>query len=232
MSDSIITRYQNVKNRVHQACLDANRDPESVQLLAVSKTKPIEDIEILSKNGQKSFGENYVQESLTKIEICPDLEWHFIGPIQSNKTKPIAENFQWVHSVDRLKIAQRLSMQRPIDLPPLNVLLEVNISGQSSKAGFSAQEVLELAPQIADLPNLNLRGLMAIPQQADTLEAQREPFAKMNHLLKQLQQQYPDWHLDTLSMGMSGDLEAAIYEGATIVRIGTDIFGARDYSQK
>ncbi|WEJ62329.1 YggS family pyridoxal phosphate-dependent enzyme [Thiomicrorhabdus lithotrophica] len=231
MSDSIITRYQNVKNRVHQACLDANRDPESVQLLAVSKTKPIEDIQILSKNGQKSFGENYVQESLAKIEICPDLEWHFIGPIQSNKTKPIAENFQWVHSVDRLKIAQRLSLQRPTDLPPLNILLEVNISEQASKAGFSPQEVLEFAPQIAALPNLNLRGLMAIPQQADVLEEQRKPFAKMHQLLKQLQQQYPDWHLDTLSMGMSGDLEAAIYEGATMVRIGTDIFGARDYSK-
>ena len=172
MTDSIITRYQNVKNRIHQACLDANRNPESVQLLAVSKTKPIEDIQTLAKNGQQSFGENYVQESLTKIEICPDLEWHFIGPIQSNKTKSIAEKFQWVHSVDRLKIAQRLSLQRPTDLPPLNILLEVNISGQSSKAGFTPQEVLELAPQIAALANLNLRGLMAIPQQADTLEAQ------------------------------------------------------------
>ena len=231
MTDSIITRYQNVKNRIHQACLDAKRDPESVQLLAVSKTKPIEDIQILSKNGQKSFGENYVQESLTKIEICPDVEWHFIGPIQSNKTKPIAEKFQWVHSVDRLKIAQRLSLQRPTDLPPLNILLEVNISEQASKAGFSPQEVLEFAPQIAELSNLNLRGLMAIPQQADTLEEQRKPFAKMHQLLKRLQQQYPDWHLDTLSMGMSGDLEAAIHEGATMVRIGTDIFGARDYSK-
>lgn len=231
MSDSIITRFQNVKNRVHQACLDANRDPESVQLLAVSKTKPIKDIQVLSENGQKSFGENYVQESLAKIEVFPDLEWHFIGPIQSNKTKPIAENFEWVHSVDRLKIAQRLSMQRPIDLPPLNILLEVNISGQSSKAGFNAQEILEFAPQIAELPNLRLRGLMAIPQQADSLEQQRRPFAKMQQLLKQLQQQYPDWELDTLSMGMSSDLEAAIHEGATIVRIGTDIFGARDYSQ-
>lgn len=230
MTDSIESRYQHVKNRIDQACKKANRPIESVQLLAVSKTKPIEDIQALAAVGQNSFGENYLQESLTKIEICPELEWHFIGPIQSNKTKPIAEHFQWVHSVDRLKIAQRLSQQRPIDLPKLNILLEINISEESSKAGFTPKELLDVAPQIAELPNLQLRGLMAIPQPAASLDEQRKPFAKMNQLLTKLQTLLPDQTLDTLSMGMSGDLEAAIQEGASIVRIGTDIFGARDYS--
>lgn len=231
MTDSIESRYQHVKNRIDQACKKANRPIESVQLLAVSKTKPIEDIQALAAVGQNSFGENYLQESLTKIEICPELEWHFIGPIQSNKTKPIAEHFQWVHSVDRLKIAQRLSQQRPIDLPKLNILLEINISEESSKAGFTPKELLDVAPQIAELPNLQLRGLMAIPQPAASLDEQRKPFAKMNQLLIKLQTLLPNQKLDTLSMGMSGDLEAAIQEGASIVRIGTDIFGARDYSQ-
>ncbi|WP_040727695.1 YggS family pyridoxal phosphate-dependent enzyme [Thiomicrorhabdus sp. Kp2] len=231
MSETIESRYQDVKNRIHQACIEANRSLDSVQLLAVSKTKPIEDIQALTKLGQHAFGENYLQESLAKIEVCPELEWHFIGPIQSNKTKPIAENFQWVHSVDRLKIAQRLSQQRPSDLPDLNILLEVNISEQASKAGFTAQEIMEIAPQIAELPHLNLRGLMAIPQVAETTEQQRKPLAKMRQLMEQIQQAHPDWQFDTLSMGMSGDLEAAIFEGATIVRIGTDIFGARDYSK-
>ena len=231
MTDTIEKRYETVQNRINQACKNAQRETGSVKLLAVSKTKPIEDIQALSKIGQHAFGENYLQESLTKIAVCSELEWHFIGPIQSNKTKPIAENFQWVHSVDRLKIAQRLSQQRPSNLPKLNVLLEVNISNEPSKAGFTSQEILELAPQIAALPNLNLRGLMAIPQIAKTFEEQREPFAKMQTLLAQIQQAHPDWQFDTLSMGMSGDLEAAIYEGATIVRIGTDIFGARDYQK-
>lgn len=231
VTNTIENRYQDVKNRIDQACKKANRANHSVQLLAVSKTKPIEDIQALAAIGQQMFGENYLQESLAKIEICPELEWHFIGPIQSNKTKPIAEKFQWVHSVDRLKIAQRLSQQRPTDLPKLNILLEVNISEEESKAGFTPEEVLQLAPQIAELPNLQLRGLMAIPQIAKTEAEQRAPFAKMRALLEQIQHNYPDWQFDTLSMGMSGDLEAAIMEGATIVRIGTDIFGARDYSK-
>jgi len=229
MTASIVARYENVKNRVYQACLNANRNPESVQLLAVSKTKPIEDIQTLVKNGQHAFGENYLQESLTKIAICPNEEWHFIGPIQSNKTKPIAENFQWVHSVDRLKIAQRLSQQRPQAMKPLNILLEVNISEEPSKSGFTPQDIIELSPQIANLPNLNLRGLMAIPQKTEGVENQRKPFTKMKKLLDELQAQHPSWQFDTLSMGMSADLEAAIFEGATIVRIGTDIFGAREY---
>ena len=228
MSTSLIERFHSVQNRIDQACLDAKRSPESVRMLAVSKTKPLEDILVLAENGQICFGENYVQESLLKIAQSPELEWHFIGPIQSNKTKPIAEHFDWVHSVDRLKIAQRLSRQRPTNLAPLNILLEVNISDEPSKAGFTPQEVLEVAQEIANLPNLRLRGLMAIPQRAESFEEQRKPFALMRVLLNTLQQDHPDCQLDTLSMGMSADLEAAIMEGATMVRIGTDIFGARD----
>lgn len=230
-SEQLLERYQQVQKRIQQACLKYGRDINSVQLLAVSKTKPIEDIQTLAADGQKDFGENYLQESLAKIKISPELNWHFIGPIQSNKTKPIAENFQWVHSVDRLKIAQRLSMQRPADLAPLNILLEVNINNETSKTGFKTDEIFDTAKQIASLPNLNLRGLMAIPQKTDSFEKQCQPFAEMQQLLNKLQQQNPDLNLDTLSMGMSADLEAAIKEGATTVRIGTDIFGARDYNQ-
>ncbi len=229
MSNSLIERYQTVQQRIQAACLQADRSDKSVSLLAVSKTKPIKDIQQLAEYGQLCFGENYLQESLLKIERCPALEWHFIGPIQSNKTKAIAEHFQWVHSIDRLKIAQRLSQQRPDHFPPLNILLEVNISREPSKAGFHPDVLLEIAPEIAKLPNLTLRGLMAIPQKLDgdtTLDAQRQPFAKVRQLLEQLNQTH-GWSLDTLSMGMSADLEAAIIEGATIVRIGTDIFGKR-----
>jgi len=231
MSDPLIERYQSVKDRVKQACINAQRPIDSVTLLAVSKTKPIEDISQLAKNGQSCFGENYLQESLLKIAAEPELEWHFIGPIQSNKTKPIAENFAWVHSVDRLKIAQRLSQQRPKEMPALNLLLEVNISDETSKAGFMADELLQVAEAIAELPNIKLRGLMAIPQKASDLETQRQPFMKMKNLLNTLNKAHPEWQLDTLSMGMSADLEAAIMEGATMVRIGTDIFGARDYAK-
>lgn len=226
MTSSLIQRYQNVQKRIDTAMQSANRT-DHLQLLAVSKTKPIEDIIALADIGQQAFGENYVQEALVKIEQRPDLEWHFIGPIQSNKTKPIAENFQWVHSVDRFKIARRLSEQRPDDLPPLNILLEVNISNEPSKTGFSAQEVLDTAKEIIALPNLTLRGLMAIPAKAQTYEEQKQPFHQMKQLLASLQKAFPEGSIDTLSMGMSADLEAAIEEGATIVRIGTDIFGAR-----
>lgn len=231
MSSPLLDRYQSIKTRIQQACLQAQRPVDSVSLLAVSKTKPIEDIIELSEQGQLCFGENYLQESLLKIQQCPELEWHFIGPIQSNKTKAIAEHFQWVHSVDRLKIALRLSQQRPEQLLPLNILLEVNISEEPSKAGFTPNELLKVAPEIAALPNVKLRGLMAIPQKAEGLEAQRKPFAKMRQLLEQLNALHPEWQLDTLSMGMSADLEAAIMEGATLVRIGTDIFGARNIPQ-
>lgn len=232
MTDNLIQNYEKVKTRIKQACKAYNRPLDSVLLLAVSKTKPIEAIQTIAKQGQLAFGENYVQESLQKIAAEPDLEWHFIGPIQSNKTKHIAAEFQWVHSVDRLKIAQRLNDQRPAELPALNILLEVNISNEESKAGFHANEVLSAAEQIAQMPNLSLRGLMAIPQKADNTLDQRKPFAALRELLQTLKQHHPDWPLDTLSMGMSADLEAAIAEGATIVRIGTDIFGARDYSKK
>lgn len=229
MNTLLLNRYHQVLERIESTSKKAHR-LQKPDLLAVSKTKPIEDIIELSNHGQRAFGENYVQEALEKIAIRPDLEWHFIGPIQSNKTRPIAEHFQWVHSVDRFKIAKRLSEQRPKGLSPLNVLLEVNISDEDSKSGFSADKILEMSSEIASLPNLKLRGLMAIPKRAETLEAQREPFKKMQQLLIQMQTKLPNENLDTLSMGMSADLEAAILEGATIVRIGTDIFGARDYS--
>lgn len=230
MPSDLITRYTSVLQRIDTACQQSQRQANSVALLAVSKTKPIESVRELAKQGQQAFGENYVQEALEKIAVLPELEWHFIGPIQSNKTKPIAENFAWVHSVDRLKIAQRLSAQRPETLAPLQILLEVNISNEANKAGFSTDDLLSFAREIAQLPNLTLRGLMAIPQAETNHEKQRQPFAKMQQLLTTLQQQLPECQLDTLSMGMSGDLEAAIQEGATMVRIGTDIFGARDYT--
>jgi pyridoxal phosphate enzyme (YggS family) len=216
------SNYQQVLNRINKLA------KHQVLLLAVSKTKPIEQIQALAKLGQQDFGENYLQESLNKIAICPELTWHFIGPIQSNKTKLIAENFSWVHSVDRLKVANRLSNQRPEQLPSLNVLLEVNISGETSKAGLMPNEVVEMAKQVNQLPNLTLRGLMAIPIKANSYEEQRKPFKAMSELLKLCQQAIPDNQLDTLSMGMSADLEAAIEEGATIVRVGSDIFGARE----
>lgn len=227
MTTSLIQRYQNVQKRIDDAMQSANRT-DHIQLLAVSKTKPIEDIIALADIGQRAFGENYVQEALDKIAQRPDLEWHFIGPIQSNKTKPIAENVQWVHSVDRFKIARRLSEQRPDNLPPLNILLEVNISNEASKAGFSPNEILDVTKQILELPHLALRGLMAIPVKAHSHDEQKQPFHQMKLLLESMQTHFPDQPIDTLSMGMSADLEAAIEEGATIVRIGTDIFGARD----
>lgn len=229
MTTPLIERYQSVLNRIETASEKYHRI-DSVKLLAVSKTKPIEDIIELAKAGQNAFGENYLQEALSKIEQMPHLEWHFIGPIQSNKTKQIAENFQWVHSVDRLKIAQRLSSQRPEQLPPLQILLEVNVSDESSKAGFQPEDLLSIADEVIKLPNIQLRGLMAIPARANNFESQCKPFHQLKQLLEALQDKYPKATLDTLSMGMSADLEAAISEGATYVRIGTDIFGARNYS--
>ncbi|WP_144162444.1 YggS family pyridoxal phosphate-dependent enzyme [Paraburkholderia sp. BCC1885] len=221
-----------VSERIALATQLAGRDPRSITLLAVSKTFPAEDVRAAHAAGQLGFGENYVQESLTKIAALADLraslEWHFIGPLQSNKTRPVAENFDWVHSVDRLKIAQRLAEQRPAHLPPLNVCLQVNVSGEASKAGVTPAEAAEVAQAIAALPQLRLRGLMSIPEPAETIEEQRGPHRKLRELFEQLRAAGLD--LDTLSMGMSGDLEAAVLEGATIVRVGTAIFGARDYS--
>lgn len=216
-----------VQQRIATACDAAGRSPDSVQLLAVSKTKPESMIRAAAAAGQRAFGENYAQEAVDKATALADLnlEWHFIGPVQSNKTRSLASCMHWVHGIDREKIARRLSEQRPEGLPPLNICLQVNVSGEDSKSGVSEAELPDLAAAVVTLPNLLLRGLMAIPAPAADEASQREPFRRLRELMLQLQQQYPQ--LDTLSMGMSGDLEAAIAEGATLVRVGTDIFGAR-----
>ncbi|WP_343597587.1 YggS family pyridoxal phosphate-dependent enzyme [Pseudomonas sp.] len=212
--------------RIHNAAQAAGRDPASVQLLAVSKTKPAAAIREIHAAGVCDVGENYLQEALAKQEELRDLPliWHFIGPIQSNKTKAIAEHFDWVHSVDRLKIAQRLSEQRPAGLPPLNICLQVNVSGEDSKSGCAPADLPALAKAVAALPNLRLRGLMAIPEPTDDRATQEAAFGSLRQLQESLQ-----LGLDTLSMGMSHDLEAAIAQGATWVRIGTALFGARNY---
>ncbi len=204
------------------------RIDESVQLLAVSKTRSSDEIRKMASLGQLSYGENYLQEALQKIKDLGDLplEWHFIGPIQSNKTRPIAENFAWVHSVERLKIAQRLNDQRPSGLPPLNICIQVNVSDEASKSGCSLDELNELAKKIGQLPNIHLRGLMAIPQSISSFEQQCIPHAQLRKAMEKLNRE--GFNLDTLSMGMSGDLDAAIAEGATMVRIGTALFGPRD----
>jgi len=224
-------KYSAVRRQITLACENASRSPDSVSLLAVSKTRSADEVRELSRCGQRAFGENYLQEALDKIEALSDLglEWHFIGPIQSNKTRPIAEHFDWVHSVDRLKIATRLSEQRPARLPPLNICLQVNISDEASKSGCSPDELPTLAAAVARLPNLRLRGLMAIPKPEDDPQRQRAVFAQVRELLQQLQQSHPG--LDTLSMGMSADIDAAIQEGSTLVRVGTSLFGPRDYAQ-
>jgi len=223
---TIATNIAKVGTRIREAAQAAGRDPDGVLLLAVSKTQPAEAIREACDAGLHDFGENYLQEALEKQAELADLPlvWHFIGPIQSNKTKLIAEHFDWVHSVDRLKIAQRLSDQRPEHLAPLNICLQVNVSGEVSKSGCEPQEVHQLAYAIAALPRLRLRGLMAIPEPTDDPAEQRAAFARLRQLQSELQ-----LDLDTLSMGMSQDLEAAIAEGATWVRIGTALFGARTY---
>ena len=215
-----------------RACTSAHRAPAAAQLLAVSKTFPAAAVRAAHAQGQIAFGESYTQEALEKIAALADLplEWHYIGPLQSNKTRPIAEHFAWVHAVDRLKIAERLSSQRPAHLPPLNLCLQVNISGEASKSGVAPGEVLALAQAVAALPHIRLRGLMAIPEPLEGFEAQRVPFRQLRELLDTLRAAGLD--CDTLSMGMSGDLEAAIAEGATIVRVGTAIFGARQYGSE
>ncbi|MBK6636658.1 MAG: YggS family pyridoxal phosphate-dependent enzyme [Rhodocyclaceae bacterium] len=223
---SIPANLQAVVERIMRACAAAGRAPESVALLAVSKTWPVADIRAAASAGQRQFGESYLQEALPKIGALPDLEWHFIGPLQGNKTRPVAEHFAWVHSVDRLKIAQRLSEQRPPGLAPLQVCLQVNVSGEASKSGCPPDEVVALAQAVAPLPRLGLRGLMAIPAPTTDLELQRRVFARLRQLQEAINQ-LPGMHLDTLSMGMSDDMEAAIMEGATLVRVGTAIFGRR-----
>jgi pyridoxal phosphate enzyme (YggS family) len=193
----------------------------------VSKTWPADSVRAAFACGERRFGENYVQEALDKIAALADLpiEWHFIGPLQSNKTRPVAENFSWVHSVERLKIAERLSAQRPDTRPPLNVLVQVNVSGEASKSGCAPDEALDLALAVAALPRLRLRGLMAIPEPSEDAAVLHGRFAQLRHLAEQLRA--AGQAVDTLSMGMSHDLETAIAEGATMVRIGTAIFGAR-----
>ena len=221
--------YQLVCNRLQQACDQADRPRSEVKLLAVSKTKPATMVEACYNQGQRSFGENYLQDALEKIEALQHLEgldWHFIGPIQSNKTRPIATHFHWVETVCRDKIAQRLNDQRPDDMPALNVLLQVNISGEEQKAGIAPAEVEHLAELVEQLPNLTLRGLMCIPENTHDEQALTDQFEHMKALFTRLQQQHKQ--LDTLSMGMSADMALAVAHGSTEVRIGTDIFGARN----
>ncbi|RZI41828.1 YggS family pyridoxal phosphate-dependent enzyme [Herbaspirillum sp. HC18] len=226
---------QAVAERISAAARTALRDSHSIHLLAVSKTFGADAVIEAAQAGQRAFGENYLQEALDKIASVKaarpelSLEWHFIGPIQSNKTRPIAEHFDWVHSVDREKIAQRLSEQRPSHLPPLNICLQVNISGEASKSGVTPEEAAALARRVAELPHLKLRGLMAIPEPAEDFEQQRVPFRQLRQLMESLNAE--GLALDTLSMGMSADMDAAIAEGATIVRVGTAIFGHRHYAK-
>jgi pyridoxal phosphate enzyme (YggS family) len=226
---SVASKLQQVQGRIVAACTAAGRPVQSVTLLAVSKTFVADAVREAHAAGQRAFGENYVQEALDKIQALADLrdqlQWHLIGPLQSNKTRVVAEAFDWVHSVDRLKIAQRLSEQRPPQRPPLQLCLQVNISGEASKSGLAPAEVLPLARAVAALPRVQLRGLMAIPEPAGDFSAQRAPHRALRELLAECNA--AGLGLDTLSMGMSADLEAAVAEGATIVRVGTAIFGGR-----
>ncbi|EKK5377910.1 YggS family pyridoxal phosphate-dependent enzyme [Morganella morganii] len=220
-----------IRERITAAAQKCGRDPHTVTLLAVSKTKPVSALEEAIAAGQNRFGENYVQEGVEKIQYFSgntSLEWHFIGPLQSNKSRLVAEHFDWCHTVDRLKIAQRLSDQRPADKAPLNVLIQINISDENSKSGITLAELPVLAEQVAALPNVCLRGLMAIPAPETDPERQCAVFRQMETAFRELQGKYPQ--ADTLSMGMTDDMDAAITCGSTMVRIGTAIFGARNYS--
>jgi PLP dependent protein len=226
---SIELKLQQLRQRIGDACTLAERPVQSVTLLAVSKTQSADAVRRAHAAGQRFFGENYVQEALAKIETLADLraslEWHLIGPLQSNKTREVAAAFDWVHTVDRLKIAQRLSEQRPAHLPPLQVCVQINVSGEASKAGVEPAEASALALAVSLLPRLHLRGLMSIPEPADGLEAQRAPHRRLRELFEALRSR--GLALDTLSMGMSADLEAAVAEGSTMVRVGSALFGAR-----
>ncbi len=230
---TISSNLQAVRARIAAAARRYGRDPGEIALLAVSKTWPASDVRDAAAAGQRAFGENYVQEGVDKISalsalsatLAGGLEWHFIGPLQSNKTRLVAEHFDWVHSLDRLKIAQRLAEQRPASLPPLSVCLQINVSGEATKSGVALADAAALASAIAELPRLRLRGLMAIPEMTDDFAAQRLPFRRLRELYEQLCAD--GLTLDTLSMGMSHDLEAAVAEGATLVRVGTAIFGQR-----
>ncbi len=224
---TITDRLHSAINNIQTCEKKCQRISQSVQLIAVSKTKPNDDIAQAINAGQRHFGENYVQEGIDKVAFFNDplLVWHFIGPIQSNKTKLVAVSFDWVHTIDRLKIAQRLSNQRPSEQSKLNVCLQVNISGEQNKSGINADEVMSLAHEVAKLDNLSLRGLMTIGQKSDDIKVISKQFSQMNQLFETLKKEFAT--VDTLSMGMSGDLECAIENGATMVRIGSAIFGQR-----
>ncbi|WJG26530.1 YggS family pyridoxal phosphate-dependent enzyme [Vibrio furnissii] len=230
---SIQQNLEHITSQIENAQQKCGRSRSSVQLLAVSKTKPVEAILEAAEAGQRAFGENYVQEGCDKVQFFAEhhpelnLEWHFIGPLQSNKTRLIAEHFDWMHTIDRAKIAQRLSEQRSAHLPPLQVLIQVNTSGEASKSGVSENDLFTLAELISGLPNLTLRGLMSIPENVPDYASQLAAFRQLAALKDQLAEKYDG--IDTLSMGMSGDMAAAIEAGSTIVRIGTAIFGQRDY---
>ncbi|MDH3989205.1 MAG: YggS family pyridoxal phosphate-dependent enzyme [Gammaproteobacteria bacterium] len=224
----VTEKFRKIQDLLAKAAADAGRSGDHIRLLAVSKRKPVEAILEAAAAGQRDFGENFVQEGVEKIRKCgrDDLIWHFIGHLQSNKTRVVAQNFQWVHTVDRLKIARRLSEQRPVDAADLNICIEVNIDAEESKSGVNPADVQDLATEIAELPRLRLRGLMCLPAIREDFAEQRKPFAALRELLESLNSS--GLRLDTLSMGMSADYAAAIHEGATIVRVGTAIFGERE----
>lgn len=226
---TIADRLTHAQHRIEQAAEISSRNAAEIQLLAVSKTKPNSDIEAAYLAGQRRFGENYVQEGEAKAialkQSCPEIEWHFIGPLQSNKTKVIATHFDWMHTVSREKIASRLNDQRPQDMQPLNICIQINISGEASKSGATPDELCKLAEKIAQLPRLTLRGLMAIPTATTDKQLQRDEFQQLQTLYRKLKNTYPK--VDTLSMGMSNDLEQAIDQGSTMVRVGSAIFGNR-----
>jgi PLP dependent protein len=229
---NIQKKINNVTHKIAHASAQVQRNAHQIQLLAVSKTKPVCLIKEAYFAGLRHFGENYVQESVEKIQqikldsdFKDPITWYFIGPLQSNKTRPVAENFDWVQSVERFKIAQRLNNQRPDDLPALNICLQVNISGEVSKSGTTLSQVIELASQVSDLPRLKLRGIMAIPEKTENIQHLEKQFNELHYVFQKLQTLYPE--VDTLSMGMSGDMHSAIKCGSTMVRIGTDIFGSR-----
>jgi len=228
MPTDISQNLDHVRGLIASSANTHRRKPEDIELLAVSKTKPVSDIMLAYQSGQRHFGENYVQEGVDKIEqlkLYSDIVWHFIGPLQSNKSRLVAENFDWMHSIDRYKIAKRIDDQRSVYKAALNVCIQVNIDNEQSKAGVAAADVLELAEQISSLPRLKLRGLMAIPKANQDKQTQKQSFDKMGQLFLQCQQKFSEF--DTLSIGMSGDLDVAIECGSTIVRVGTAIFGAR-----
>ncbi len=229
MNQTIQSRLESVRNIIAQTVTEYQRPVDSVQLLAVSKTRTPDEIMAAYTSGQRRFGESYIQEAISKIDQLreTDIEWHFIGRVQSNKTRAIAEKFDWVHSIDKLKHAQRLNDQRPDTMPPMNICLQINVDNEESKGGVRPEDAKELIRKIKQLPRIRLRGFMTLPSPRHDMSAQRAPFRKLRELRDQLTT--PDLPLATLSMGMSDDMEAAIAEKATIVRVGTAIFGPREY---